>query len=101
MATGSKRQRLAIVVLGYLVLWGGTQLVGAPAVRSVTGAAHPAPSDIALRWSICRAYAVAPFLVKSEYGWRGKGAMEGLGGATLYLWLVRPIAIWELEQWMG
>jgi hypothetical protein len=100
--TRTKRLRLVVtVLLSYLLLWGGTQVVGVPAVQVVARAEHPLPADIPLRWSECHSFAIGPFLVKSKYGWLGTGALEGLGGATVYLWFGRTIPLWELEHWMG
>ena len=100
--TRAKRLRLVVTaLLSYVLLWAGTQVVGVPAVQRAAKATYPPPADIPLRWSDCHSVALAPFVVKSTYGWLGTGALEGLGGATLYLWFGRAIPIWELEHWMA
>lgn len=88
------------MVVGYLAVWGITQLLGAPAVRLAAQSEY-LPADIPIRWSECRAFAVGPLLVTSTYGWRGKAALQGAGGTTLYVWIGRPFPIWKFDKWMA
>ena len=105
-AMGRKRRRrwlrlAGIIALAYVTLWGVTQVFGSPKVRLAAESTHLPPATVALRWSECRAFAVAPFLVRADCGWRGKGALQGEGGATLYLWVGRPFAIWKFSGWIA
>ncbi len=89
---------LAVLVILYSLLWYATNLVGVPKARTVAlsqmtnikSTWRDISADLAAQvkgpYYFCRATALAPFLIRVEYGWEA-GKLDGDGGSVLYLWI--------------